>query len=173
MPAAVSSSPDYAAAAQRHKRDGDLLFGAPSPRLENADHLYGFAAECALLGGLRILNRAGLYPELALDEKGAVANEDLRRSGHIREVWSHMIGRVFRMKDRGIQTLFQRFSAHRDGSSKEPFRDWSVNDRYRGDGHTNLERVVAHKTGAEACLAVLGLIEQHCLKGAKAPEGTS
>jgi hypothetical protein len=156
---------NYPAAARRHKRDGDSLY--EQERLDNADHLYGFAAECALLGSLCVLHRASVYPELSLDEKGQIQDPDLRRAGHIKEVWSHMIGRVHRLQTRrDILTLFQRFQLHRDGQSREPFRDWRVNDRYLDDGHVSRERVLAHQKAADTCLDVLRAIEQGYLKRA-------
>lgn len=157
---------DYPAAARRHKADSDSLY--KQGRLDNADHLYGFAAECALLGSLCILKRAGVYQSLSLDAKGYVDDEDLRRNGHIKEVWNHMIGRVARLSRRDIANLFTRFRQHRDSMSPYPFRDWRVNNRYRGDGHVSRERVDAHKKGADTCLAVLDGIEQHYLKRAPA-----
>lgn len=154
---------DYPAAARRHQTDGHHLH--EKDRLDNADHLYGFAAECALLGSLCVLHRAGVYSKLSLDEQGQVQDEDLRRNGHVKELWSTMIGRVFRLQDRrDIQVLFQRFQQHRDGTSREPFRDWSVNNRYRPDNHVPRERVEAHRSGAEACLAILSAVEQSYLK---------
>ena len=42
---------DYTAAAKRHWLDADLL--KDDERLENADHHYGFAAECALKSTLQ------------------------------------------------------------------------------------------------------------------------
>ena len=129
---------NYPAAARRHKRDGDTLH--EQERLDNADHLYGFAAECALLGSLCVLHRASVYPELSLDENGQIQDEDLRRAGHIREVWSHLIGRVSRLQNRrDILTLFQRFQQHRDDRSRAPFRDWRVNNRYLADDHVSRE----------------------------------
>lgn len=154
-------------------RDGDALHGSAPERLESADHLYGFAAECALLGCLCILHQAGVYPDLSLSPEGAVADDDLRRSGHIRELWSHMWGRVHRIEDSSVQRMFQPFSGHRDGGSKNPFRDWSVFDRYRADGFVIKDRVVAHRRAAELCIRILAVVEQSYLKrGGARKEGS-
>jgi hypothetical protein len=141
--------------------------------LENADHLYGFAAECALLGSLCILHRAGVYPKLTLSPEGAVMDEDLRRSGHIKELWNYMIGRVINSKDRALQTLFQPFLDHRDGISRTPFRDWSVLDRYREDGFVVKDRVLAHQRGADACISILKQVEQSFLRRDNAQKGAT
>lgn len=161
--AEMASPPNYPTAARRHKRDADTLHKDPVPRLDNADHLYGFAAECALLGSLRVLHQAGAYTQLTLGKDGSIEDNDLRRSGHIRELWSHMIGRVSRM-DRALNTIFAPFSNHRDGLNRNPFHDWGVNDRYGDDGTAKKDRVLAHQSGADACLKVLTQVEQSYLK---------
>lgn len=169
----MSPPPNYPAAARRHKRDGDVLCASPNNRLENADHLYGFAAECALLGSLCVLHRAGAYPKLKLSPEGAVEDEDLRRSGHIKEVWNHMLSRIIHSKDRALQTLFQPFLDHRDGISKTPFHDWSVLDRYREDGFVVKDRVLAHQRAADVCISILKQVEQSYLRRDNAQKGAT
>jgi hypothetical protein len=47
---------DYEDASRRHMLDAEMLFGSASPRLANASHLFGIAAECALKVVIRKAN---------------------------------------------------------------------------------------------------------------------
>lgn len=99
-----------------------------------------------------------------------IRDADLHRSGHIRELWDHFVGRVGRMQNRrDLAQLFLRFQQHRDGVKMNPFRDWSVNDRYRADGVVRAERLHAHHQAAELCLSILSQVEQSYLGRSRTP----
>ena len=80
---------NFSNAAKRHWKDGQLLH--EQKRLDNADQLYGFAAECAL--------------KYALDSLGYFRPEAHRK--HINELWNKMQATAFY----GAANLAWSFSA--------------------------------------------------------------
>ena len=118
---------DFLDAHHRHWRDAEFLFA--DARLANADQLYGFCAECGLKAtmvrfGMR-LNDRGL-PEKKYRE-------------HLPGLWSL------------FETFVEQQDARRnlpDFPEDNPFRNWSVDDRYRRADHTTTTFVEHHRTGA-------------------------
>ena len=125
--------PDYAAASKRHFRDAQYLRDADC--LANADHLYGFAAECALkvvMSGLGMPMK-GNRPEKPFD-------------CHINKLWAQ----------------FRTFADGHEGSkyasmitSENPFSKWKVDDRYESGISIRISDVEEHQSGASAAIACL------------------
>ena len=113
---------DFLDAASRHFQDGDHLLSIE--RLENADQLFGFAAECALKTAV-----------LARTE----ASGDKLPSGyylHIDELWSKMPSQALRKRYPTLYLLLKQ---------PNPFGNWSVDQRYAASGTTSREVVEAHR----------------------------
>ena len=121
---------DYPAAAKRHWQDADLLQKAH--RRDNADHHYGFAAECALKSALQYIG----------DFK------DEHRRWHIEVLWNKMQPTKF--KD-GFPGLVSPLSA------TNPFSDWHVNQRYNADGTVSEQAIRNHEYWARRLLIAVGL----------------
>lgn len=133
---------DYRDACDRHWDDAENLHGAS--RLANADHLYGFAAEC----GLKILMmRFGmtLNPTTGKPSVGADVV-------HADKLWA-------------------RYESYRSGNpvgtgyalpTSNPFANWDVNQRYHNQGVFSAAVVTAHRVGAEE---VRKLVKQAELAG--------
>ena len=118
---------DYADAHRRHWEDAELLFD--HGRLGNADHLYGFSAECGLKA---MMTRLGM----TLDRSGRPPR---RYQRHVHEVWP----------------LFGEFASRHGGgryvnaiSAENPFSDWSHHDRYARKGYAGSGEVGKHRAGA-------------------------
>jgi len=112
---------DFPNAARRHWRDGQALM--EQERLENADQLYGFAAECAL--------------KSALVDLGSFREEVHYR--HINELWNKMQRTSFYRSYPGLAQLL---------SGSNPFGDWEVKQRYFADGYISEETLQKHKDRA-------------------------
>ena len=118
---------DFAAAHQRHWSDAELLFD--HERLGNADHLYGFSAECGLKAVMRALG-------MPMDRRGKPPQ---RYRKHIHELWP----------------VFEEFAARHEGRryldelpAESPFSDWSHHDRYAHTGYMGSEEVRRHRVAA-------------------------
>lgn len=127
---------DFLDAHGRHWDDAERLFEEP-PRLANADHLYGMAAECGLK---RLMVAFGME----LGQDGKPPSEDKK---HVNKLWP-------------------RYDAYRSGHlqgtdfalpAANPFFDWDVNQRYANQAFFDASRVEVHRTGA---LLVYELIKQ-------------
>ena len=118
-------SENYNDAAVRHWEDAELLI--ENERLENADHHYGFAAECALKTVLRSLNRF---------------KEDEHRK-HINVLWNKMQATAFQRHFPGLARIL---------SSKNHFEDWDVEQRYYANKYTTDDAVQAHRNCAKRLL---------------------
>jgi hypothetical protein len=106
---------DYENAALRHYADAEHL--AKSGRYDNAGHLIGFAAECALKKAARPFFRSD---QCEID--GHLPNElkgKVRRELQGRAATGRLLGLV-----------------HPNSSF---FSDWHINDRYSADGHVKAE----------------------------------
>ncbi|MCY0964707.1 hypothetical protein [Parathalassolituus penaei] len=118
---------DFLNAHQRHWRDAELLF--QQQRWANADHLYGFSAECGLKA-LMIefgMPHTDSYPEREKDRK------------HIDKVWC-------------------RYSTYQEGHDKgpgfalpatEPFSNWNASDRYAHDNQFSELDTTNHRIAAD------------------------
>jgi hypothetical protein len=124
----------YREAALRHWEDAELL--CQNARIANADHLYGFSAECAI--------KADVFPLLNLQQKA-----DLRI--HINSLWS---GARLHLRGRRGGTLFPVFNRYKSN----PFLDWNINDRYKSDGHVSKIKMTAHRKATLEVLKAVGMI---------------
>jgi len=117
-------------AARRHWNDGRTLTNCN--RMDNADQLYGFAAECALKSALVVL---GLFHEQA-------------HRKHINELWSKMQGTRFYSAFPGLAQLLV---------GTNPFADWDVRQRYFEDGYITEQVLQKHEDCARRILIAAGL----------------
>jgi len=122
---------DFLDAHYRHWEDAERLFQAQS--WANADHLYGFAAECGLKG----LMLAFGMPYDAIKDRPR--NEDDRK--HADAIW----------------VRFESYrSGHVAGSGYvpavvgNPFSLWSASQRYAHRSNFDVVRATGHRGGADA-----------------------
>jgi hypothetical protein len=127
---------NFAQSAVRHWSDAVTLEGAG--RTDNADQLFGFAAECGIKSAL--VEYPAIYKDGAIDE---------RYKKHINELWSRV----------ALQSLHKRFPALlavlRLGN---PFHDWSTSQRYGSDKAIATEALERHKNYAKRILGSVGLL---------------
>jgi hypothetical protein len=107
---------DYVQAALRHFGDAEHLAGAG--RYDNAGHLIGFAAECALKKAA-----LGFFPPGQTDI-----------DGHLPGDLPKIIRRQLNSRNAGGRLL----QLVQSGSPF--FSDWHINDRYSPDGHVGAAR---------------------------------
>ena len=111
---------DFADAHRRHWKDAELLF--EHERWANADHLYGFSAECGLKA-------------IMLKTLGVRIDRGYRK--HVDQLWPKYCALI---ETRG-QTRYLV-----DGC---PFSDWSIDDRYAPGRHVDKAKSERHRKGAE------------------------
>jgi hypothetical protein len=138
---------DFLDAHDRHWQDAELLFA--SSRFANADHLYGVSAECGL-------KRLMIAFNMQLDSlSGSPA--DFQDKVHIMEAKK--------------TNLWDRYETYRSGhkagtdyglSSKNPFNDWDVSQRYAHRSVFSEARVQHHREGADL---VKTLVQKAVLEG--------
>lgn len=119
---------DFAAAHDRHWSDAELLFGHKRPG--NADHLYGFSAECGLKAVMRSLG-------MEVDSSGDPIEKKYRK--HVKDLWPEF--REFahgRTAGRYLSLL----------PREDPFSDWSHNDRYAAHGYASAASLGRHRDAA-------------------------
>jgi hypothetical protein len=137
-PTRVTDVPSYAAAATRHIEDALQLQTAG--RLDNADHLAGSAAECALKA---VLCRVGGVP---IPVQGAPRAGGIQ-FGHLPPLWSlaatHLQGRGLSGAARTLALL----------SGPNPFQRWDIGDRYEV-GVVDQARANDHLQAAQAAVAI-------------------
>lgn len=114
---------DYAEAAVRHYRDAESL--AAAGRYDNAGHLVGFAAECAIKNAIRKIERK---PNAFIE-------------GHFPEPLIAFRQAVERSRTSGPMLALSRDRAY--------FRGWSVNDRYLSDDHVTPAQYETWKDSAQ------------------------
>lgn len=107
--------PNYYTAANRHIIDSSHLY--LHGRIDNADHLCGIAAECALKHIL-IINGAHVSPD-------GTINNPYRE--HINKLWDNA---VLYLHNRSGARSFPFLSL-----ASTPFQHWTINNRYEDDGH--------------------------------------
>ena len=120
---------DFKDAHRRHWQDAELLFS--KERLANADHLYGFSAECGLKA---VMQKLGMK----VDISGNPEEQKFRR--HANEVWQ----------------IFKAFAHSRGGHwylSKlpqgAPFNNWSHHDRHAHQNSIVKGEVEDHRGAAK------------------------
>ncbi len=136
----MTQTMDFVAAHRRHWEDAELLLD--HERLGNADHLYGFSAECGLKA---VMTRLGM----PLEPSGDPREREHRK--HIQELWP----------------VFKSFAEERAGSvylrqlpRGTPFSDWSHHARYSRTGCSGENAVDQHRDAARDILRMVMLAEQ-------------
>ena len=125
----MSHPADFADAHARHWEDAELLFR--SARWANADHLYGFSAECGLKAVMEDLG-------MPVDRATGIPQEAKHRK-HVQELWPE-----FQTFAQG--RLVQKYSRFLAPGS--PFADWSHHDRYAHQTHFDRSVVIPHREAA-------------------------
>lgn len=129
---------DYSAAALRHWSDAQLLERGNC--FENADQLYGFAAECAL--------KKALVELPAFAKNGML---DTTYKLHVNDLW-------YKVNHQSLQKRYASLYAVLKATS--PFSDWHVDQRYLADGIVSLEAMRIHRDTAKRLLGTVGLTGQ-------------
>lgn len=136
---------DFYDAHLRHWEDGEALYEAK--RLANADHLYGFAAEC----GLKCLMKAF---GMVVDPSGTPLERRDRvhvRNGEKEGAWGRY--ETYRSGRKAASYLLP---------AGDPFSDWDVSQRYAHRSCFDALRVRLHRGGAAA---VKDLVRKARLEG--------
>lgn len=120
---------DFENAHRRHMDDADTLYARN--RFANADHLYGLDAECGLKA---VMLERGI---LSLDDSGKPKRKRYKR--RIDELWPE-----FLLADQREWTRDMRRVAERN-----PFADWSVDDRYANERRFDETTASPHREAAE------------------------
>ncbi|MGE4297110.1 MAG: hypothetical protein AB7E47_03695 [Desulfovibrionaceae bacterium] len=127
---------DFFDAHARHWQDAEILEHAS--RFANADHLFGFSAECGLKGLMHCFG-------MRTDASGSPTDSKDKR--HANAIWD-------------------RFEAYRAGHQtgaaytlprSNPFSNWNVDQRYANQRNFDAKLVAKHKSGATS---VNNLIEK-------------
>ncbi|MGP9846314.1 hypothetical protein [Brachybacterium sp. 107] len=118
---------DFANAHERHQDDASYL--DDTGRLANADHLYGFSAECGLKA---LMTLFGMPVKVSGDP------EDQMNRKHIEIIW----GRYSAYTSAPYSTDYQL-------ESENAFTDWRVSDRYAADTNVTTSRLSRHREGAK------------------------
>lgn len=126
---------NYAEAALRHWKDAKLL--EEENRVENADHHYGFAAECAIKKALITLPAFSIIGVLEKTYKE-----------HINILWG-------RVNNQSLQKSYPALSAYL--KSAHPFSEWHVKQRYAADGEISKVAMDLHKKSASRLLGSVNL----------------
>ena len=126
---------NYADAALRHWHDAQLL--EEDNRVENADHLYGFAAECAIKKVLVVLPT---YSTTGILEETYKA--------HVNILWG-------KVNYQSLHKSYPRLSALL--KSTNPFSDWHVKQRYAADCEISKVAMESHKKSARRLLGSVNL----------------
>lgn len=116
---------DFGSAHDRHHEDAELLEN--STRLANADHLYGFAAECGLKA---LMTQFGMPVDAAGDPKRP-------NRVHVDKLWARY----------SVYVSDPSSSKYQLGSTNY-FDDWRAEDRYAADGYVTQARLERHRDGA-------------------------
>lgn len=126
---------NFTQAALRHWRDAECL--TEKGGIENADQLYGLAAECAIKHALLRLP--------AFSSQG-VLQETYKQ--HIDVLWR-------RVGHQSLQKSHPRLLAMI--KAEEPFQDWEIKQRYCADGGISHEKMKPHQEAAKKLLTFTGL----------------
>jgi hypothetical protein len=143
-------STDYRDAAERHFEDAEFLRSdSASNRDPNADHLYGFSAECSL---------KAVMTALGMERTNAGAPRDSGLKVHMPEQW----------------VAFQSFASGRLAAryldkldQSNPFSDWKVDQRYVHRVQISATVVNKHREAAIHCRTCLHAL---ILDGVEAPQ---
>jgi hypothetical protein len=131
---------DFYAAYRRHWNDAEYLYNAS--RMANADHLYGYSAEC----GLKYLMQL-----FGMHFDPITGDPPRQKRVHINQLWDY-----YETYITGIA------AADYTLCQPNPFDDWDISDRYAHERNFDQIHVDQHKRGAEA---VQMLIQKAILAG--------
>lgn len=126
--------PDFWSAARRHLRDGETL--RHERRLDNADHLFGLAAECAVKYAL-INQGVAAPPPRGIDNRYTTHIDKLRQDAQVY------------LSGRGVASL----AALLDDSNY--FSTWRIEHRYKADGFVDERRCERHAEQARQTLELV------------------
>jgi hypothetical protein len=126
---------NYSSAAVRHWKDAELL--ESGDRVGNADHHYGFAAECAIKKVLIA------YPAFLAS---GVLSASFKQ--HINVLWD-------KVGHQSLQKSYPKLLAILKVANA--FSDWDVNQRYFADGTVTSAALASHKKMASRLLGVVNL----------------
>ena len=124
---------DYEDSAARHWDDAELL--CKQGRVDNADQLYGIAAECAIKKALR-------HPPTHPD-----AGELARAYRvHVDELWDKVPDNAISRNYPSLPHLL---------TIANPFRDWCIGQRYQASGSIQTDALHRHRKIARRLLAAV------------------
>ena len=126
---------NYTDAAFRHWNDAQLL--EKEDRVENADQLYGLAAECAI--------KKILVNLPAFANQG---NLDKSFKEHINLLWD-------KVNHQSLQKSYPGLAAFLKAAN--PFSSWNVDKRYFADGSIKKQELKDHREAAKRLLGIAGL----------------
>lgn len=126
---------NYSIAAIRHWKDAELLEN--ENRLDNSDHHYGFAAECAIKKALVILPAFSTSGELNASYKE-----------HINVLWD-------KVGHQSLQKNYPKLLAILRSSND--FSSWHIKQRYFADGTVSSAALALHKKAASRLLGAVNL----------------
>ncbi|MBF0146196.1 MAG: hypothetical protein HQL84_03375 [Magnetococcales bacterium] len=138
---------DYYDAAERHRRDAELLFKAG--RMANADHLYGLAAEC-LLKAFWEKHFPVYFAQNK--QKHCAQGKQKRKFPHMdkNKLWDAF---KFFMDGR-IETMLPQYFLE-----DCPYNDWHISQRYCTEGVIMPERVEVHRKWT---IRAFNMLIEHC-----------
>ncbi len=128
---------------KRHLQDATLLYKENC--WGNADHLFGFSAECGLKA---IMVHLGME----LDATSGKPKEERYRK-HCQDLWNEFV--TFAKTRKGAVYLREL------PEGENPFKNWSHNDRYSASGFTDMEEIEKHRHGAHDVSRMVNLLEQN------------
>lgn len=126
---------NYSAAAFRHWRDAQVL--EKESCVENADHHFGFAAECAIK---KVLTRFPAFSTVGQLEKPY--------KEHINLLWGKVSHQSLQKSYPGLLAILK---------ATNTFSDWDVNQRYSADGSISNAAMASHKKSASRLLGAANL----------------
>jgi hypothetical protein len=142
----------YAEAARRHHEDATLLF--EHGRIPNADHHYGLAAECAMVGIIRSLPGTGHLFDADGEVKGP--SEDVRGRSHGGAHLRQHVNALWKSYWQLVGKHDAKTTMKGVSRKENPFDDWAVRQRYFADGHwTDVTIVEKHRDAATRLLTAL------------------
>lgn len=127
---------NFSDAAGRHWKDGELLFD--SGRFDNADHLYGFAAECAVKSAVKLTENAGAEGDI-----------DERYRYHIDKLWDRVPAQQLSRNFPALSALLRQ---------QNPFSDWAASQRYQANNLITKVAVDNHRKMAQRLLGATQLL---------------
>ena len=127
---------NYGDAATRHWNDGKYLDDAN--RSENADQLYGIAAECAIKSAIVSMTSSTASLEV---QKGY--------RHHVESLWDKAPVQQLSKNYPGLALLLRQ---------PNPFADWSVDQRYHVSGSITAEKLELHRGMAQRLLSAVQVL---------------